>query len=93
MNLDACYRIAPGVAIRSEQFGGLIYRHDTRRLYFLHSPELVEFVCELDGRLPLSEALDTFLSSRALSEAYREPFIKALSNLEHMEVLDTVETH
>lgn len=91
MDLHAGYRLAPGVTIRPERFGGLIYRHDTRRLYFLHSPELVDFVTELDGNRPLQEALDTFLAGRALSHAHREPFIKALVHLEQLNVLDQVE--
>jgi putative mycofactocin binding protein MftB len=92
MNLDACYRLAPGVAIRPERFGGLIYRHDTRRLYFLHSPELVEFVCELDGSRPLQEALDSFLNRHDLSDTHHEPFINALVHLEQLAVLDEVAT-
>lgn len=92
MDLNACYRLASGVAIRPERFGGLIYRHDTRRLYFLHSPELVDFVCALDGKQTLAETLDTFLAQRALSDAHREPFINALVHLEQLEVLDEVET-
>jgi putative mycofactocin binding protein MftB len=92
MNLQACYRLAPGVVIRPERFGGLIYRHDTRRLYFLHSPELVEFVCELDGSRPLQEALDSFLTGRALYDTHRDAFINALANLEQLAVLDEVET-
>lgn len=92
MNLDACYRLASGVAIRPERFGGLIYRHDTRRLYFLHSPELVEFVCELDGSRPLQEALDSFLTGRDLFDTHREPFINALVHLEQLAVLDEVTT-
>ena len=32
VELATCYRLAPGVAIRPERFGGLVYRYDNRRL-------------------------------------------------------------
>ena len=77
MNLEAYYSVAPGVAIRPERFGGLAYRYDNRRLFFLHSHELVDFVNQLDGASPLAEVLDDFLTARALPESARGPFIKA----------------
>ena len=58
VELTACYRLAPGVAIRPERFGGLVYRYDNRRLYFLHSHQAVEFINCLDGRRSLQEILD-----------------------------------
>lgn len=87
MNLNACYCLAQGVAIRDERFGGLIYRHDNRRLYFLHSHELVDFVRGLDGQRPLVEALAHFMGSRTLPESTRDTFLKALTQLEKLGVV------
>lgn len=88
MNLDARYRLSRHAAIRPERFGGLVYRHDNRRLYFLYLRDLVDFVTGLDGSRPLVAALDNFLASRALPEASRETFLTALIQLEKLEVLD-----
>ncbi len=88
MNLDARYRLSQHAVIRAERFGGLVYRHDNRRLYFLHSRELVDFVSGLDGARPLAAALDNFLAARALPENTREVFVKALAQLKKKEVLD-----
>ena len=88
MNLDAPYCVAPGVAIRPEGFGGLAYRYDNRRLYFLHSHELVDFVNQLDGASPLTEVLDNFLAARKLPESTRERFIQAMTRLETLGILN-----
>lgn len=90
VNLNACYRLACGVAIRPERFGGLAYRHDNRRLYFLHSPELVAFVSTLDGESPLGEALDAFLQTHAAPEDAHGIFVRALSQLVKLELLEEV---
>ena len=87
MNLNKCYQLSRQAAIRPERFGGLIYRYDNRRLYFLHSPELVDFVTGLDETRPLGLTLDNFLASRKLPAQARTVFIKALTQLEKMEIL------
>jgi len=89
MNLELSYRLAPGVAIRPERFGGLAYRYDNRRLFFLHSHELVAFVRELDGAQPLSQALDDFVDARGLSESSKETLVKALTQLQKLKILDS----
>ena len=83
----ACYRLAPGVAIRPERFGGLVYRYDNRRLYFLHSHEAVEFVNSLDGRRSLQETLDDFLTSQAMPQPARETLVKTVAQLERLGIL------
>ncbi len=88
MNLSVCYRLAPGVAIRRERFGGLVYRYDNRRLYVLHSHDVVNFVSGLDSVRPLGEALDDFLASRGFPEASRETLVKAIARLEELGILD-----
>ena len=90
MNLDACYSLATSAALRPERFGGLVYRHDTRRLYFLHSPELVAFLSSLDPTRPLGTLLDEFIAARALSPAARGVFVRALSQLAHLNLLTPV---
>lgn len=91
MNLNTGYRLAVGVVIRPERFGGLVYRHDTRRLYFLYSHELVTFLSELDGHLSLGEATDRFIAVHALPPETREAFLSAIEHLEQLHVLDAVE--
>lgn len=88
MNLEFCYRLAPGVAIRPERFGGLVYRYDNRRLFFLHSHELVDFVSRLgEVGSPLGDALDDYLESHHLAYAVRATFINAMTQLEKLGVL------
>ncbi len=90
MNLSTCYRLSRNAAIRPERFGGLVYRYDNRRLYFLYSRDLVDFVRALDGSRPLGAALDDFLIARALPSDARAVFVKALAQLAQLEVLDAI---
>ena len=83
----ARYRLAPGVAIRPERFGGLVYRYDNRRLYFLRSHQAVELVNSLDGRRSLQDTLDAFATARALPDSAREPLIAAVAQLEKLGIL------
>ncbi len=87
VDFAACYRLAPGVAIRPERFGGLVYRYDNRRLYFLHSHQVVDFVNSLDGGCSLKEALDAFLASRQMPPRAGESLIKAIAQLEKLGIL------
>lgn len=93
MKIQAHYRLAPGVSIRPERFGGLVYRHDNRRLFFLHSHELVEFVNNLDGEVPLGDVLDDFLLTSHLSQSAHMTFTNALVQLEKLGVLVEVHGH
>ncbi len=86
MELTATYRLAPYAAIRAERFGGLIYRYDNRRLYFLHAPELVGLLSTLDGTMPLGKALDAL----GASEPARGRYIHALAQLERLGVITRV---
>ena len=87
LDLTKHYSLSRQAAIRPERFGGLVYRYDNRRLYFLHSPELVDFVSGLDGTRPLGAILDAYLSGHQLPDKTRSVFINALSQLQKMEVL------
>lgn len=87
MNLDAYYCLSKEAVIRPERFGGLVYRYDNRRLYFLYSRDLVSFVCNIDGTHPIGVALDHFLATRNLPEYARAAFVQALTQLEQLKVL------
>lgn len=43
-DLDVGWRLHPGVALRPEPFGALLYHFHTRKLSFLKSPSIVEVV-------------------------------------------------
>lgn len=47
IDLDAAWRLAPGVAVRPERAGGLLYHFGTRRLSFLKDPALLAVVGSL----------------------------------------------
>jgi putative mycofactocin binding protein MftB len=51
---DLAYEKHPRVAIRHEEFGGLAYHYDTRRLLFLKSRALVDVVESL-GEFPTAD--------------------------------------
>lgn len=87
VDLAARYRLAPGVAIRPERFGGLVYRYDNRRLYFLRSHQAVEFVSGLDSGRSLREALDELLDSQAISRSARETLLETVAQLERLGIL------
>lgn len=90
MNTASPYRQADGVAIRPERFGALIYRHDNRRLYFIHSHLVADFILCLDGARPLGEAVEDFLSRRALPESAGGTLFSALEQLERIGVVRPV---
>lgn len=83
MELTAIYRLAPYAALRAERFGGLIYRYDNRRLYFLHAPELVGLLNALDGSTTLGAALEAM----GAPEPARGRYIRALAQLEGLGVI------
>ncbi len=93
VDLDGRYRLAPGVAIRPERFGGLVYRYDNRRLYFLRSHQAVEFVSELDGRRSLREALDEFLADRESPGSFHETLVKTVTQLEQLGILTSATSY
>jgi putative mycofactocin binding protein MftB len=85
--LTACYQLAPGVAIRPERFGGLVYRYDNRRLYFLHSHQAVAFIKRLDGSQSLQKHLDDFLADRQMPQSVGESLVNAVLQLERLGLL------
>lgn len=87
MNLDDRYRLADGVAIRPERFGGLVYDYHTRRLYFIHSHHVAALVGELTGDEPLGDALAAFRHRRGLTDADAERLIGSLASLQKIGVV------
>lgn len=87
MNRTATYRLADGVTLRRERFGGLIYHHNTRRLYVLRSPLLTELIGGLDGRRPLDLALHDVVRERALPPTAAAGLLRALSDIERMQLI------
>lgn len=87
IELAACYRIAPGVVIRPERFGGLVYRYDNRRLYCLRSPQIIEFLNGLKSHHSLQDALDRFLAEREIPPAMIETLIKTVTQLQRLGIL------
>lgn len=70
------------VSLRDEAFGALAYHHDTRRLVFLKSRDLVELVRRLDE----FESADAALSALVPIEQ-RQRYATALSSLARSEIL------
>ena len=87
MNVERHYALSSDAVIRHERFGGLVYRYDNRRLYFLHSKPLTDFLLGLDGTASLDESLDAFVAERGLPESSRGVFLKSLEKLRELEVV------
>jgi putative mycofactocin binding protein MftB len=91
MDATKRYALSPQAALRRERFGGLVYRYDNRRLYFVHSKAMVDFLDQLDGSQPLDATLDGFLAARKLPAkqvaAQKASFLTAMQKLESLEVL------
>jgi putative mycofactocin binding protein MftB len=91
MDATKRYALSPQAALRRERFGGLVYRYDNRRLYFVHSKVMVDFLDQLDGAAPLESTIDVFLTARKVPSsqqaAQKATFLTALAKLETLEVL------
>jgi mycofactocin biosynthesis protein MftB len=64
---DLPYEMHPRVAIRHEEFGGLAYHYDSRRLVFLKSRALVDVVEALGSFPSANDALAACVSSDQLA--------------------------
>lgn len=87
MNSRVRYQLADRVAVRPEHFGGLVYHYDDRRLYFLHSHELTDFVTGLSGEVPLEQAIEAFRTQRNLPAETGETILRSLAALERLGLL------
>jgi putative mycofactocin binding protein MftB len=81
------YALSSQASLRPEKFGGLVYRYDNRRLYFLHSKAMADFLLGLDGSASLDASIDTFLAEQKLAPANKATFMNALEKLEKLEVV------
>jgi mycofactocin biosynthesis protein MftB len=70
------WRLDDHVSLRDESFGALAYHHDTRRLVFLKSRDLVELVRRLDEFESARSALDELVDERE-----RDLYVAALTSL------------
>ncbi|MBK8174710.1 MAG: mycofactocin biosynthesis chaperone MftB [Rhodospirillales bacterium] len=84
---DGRVRLAAGVAIRAERFGGLIYRYDNRRLYFIHSRIAADFLLGLDDSSSLVDAAHAFVQSQGLTAEQVKPLLDSVAQLERMGLL------
>ena len=87
MNLESSYKLAPGITVEPEEFGALLHIPQKKRPYFIFNPALAEFVKGLDGRQALGKALDQYAAQRRLSNRDKSFFLKALSKLESLHLL------
>jgi putative mycofactocin binding protein MftB len=70
------WRLSDHVSLRDESFGALAYHHDSRRLVFLKSRDLVELVRRLDDFDSARSAVDELVA-----EGERNRYIAALAHL------------
>jgi mycofactocin biosynthesis protein MftB len=70
------------VSLRDEEFGALAYHHDTRRLVFLKSRELVTLVRRLDQFESANMAIDA-----VVPEEEHERYVSALASLAISEII------
>ena len=90
MNLTQPYALAKDAAIRSERFGALVYRHDNRRLYFIHSQDAAAFVATLDGKRPLDQHLASYVADNGLPESAGDTFVSTVAQLERLGIVAAV---
>ena len=76
-DLDGAWEIHPGVAVRPERFGALLYHFGTRRLSFLKTPALLDAV----QRLNASSSARSALSEAGVSAAETPTYERALAGL------------
>ncbi len=74
---DRPHRRGPGVGVRPEPFGALLYHFGTRRLSFLKTPELVAVVQGLEEHDDVHAAV----AAAGVPEAQRPAYLRALAGL------------
>ena len=90
MNMQAPYKLVKDATIRHERFGALIYRYDNRRLYFIHSVDVADFIMTLDGRLSLEAAVSRFLADRHFPAPHGDTLVRTVKNLETMGIVNAM---
>ena len=80
--LDRPWRLSPGVAVRPEPFGALLYHFGTRRLSFLKDRQLLAVVERLDAAATAREACaDAGLGHEQLPAYARSLFTLAATSM------------
>lgn len=74
---DRPFRCSPGVALRPEPFGALVYHFGTRRLSFLKTRQLVEVVSGLEHHPSARAAVE----AAGVEPAQRPAYLRALAGL------------
>ena len=75
--LDRAFDLSPGVSVRPESFGALLYHFGTRRLSFLKDPRLLAVV----QRLPSSASAREACLSAGLAADELPAYARALTTL------------
>ena len=81
--LDRGWDVSPGVSIRPESFGALLYHFGTRRLSFLKDPRLLAVVC----LLPTSATARQACTSAGLVDEELPTYARALATLVDTDML------
>ena len=81
--LDRAWVVSPGVAIRPESFGALLYHFGTRRLSFLKDRRLLDVV----RRLPSAASAREACLAAGLAEHELPTYAKALTTLAATDML------
>jgi len=77
---DQTLRLAPGIALRREPFGGIAYSYRSRRLQMIRSPEAVELALRLDEGATLAQlALEAVSAGRDEDSASAEGRLQRLA--------------
>jgi putative mycofactocin binding protein MftB len=80
--LDRAWRVSPGVSVRPEPFGALLYHFGTRRLSFLKDRRLLAVVERLDGATSARQACaDAGLTPEELPQYARSLFTLASTDM------------
>ncbi len=80
--LDRSWRVSPGVSVRPEPFGALLYHFGTRRLSFLKDRRLLAVVERLDTAATAREAcVDAGLAPEDLPQYARSLFTLASTDM------------
>jgi putative mycofactocin binding protein MftB len=75
------YRLATGVVIRREAFGGLAYDHRRRCLSVIHSPAVALFLAGLTGAAPLAAEVAAFVATQQPGGIDAEALLPALARI------------
>ncbi len=81
--LDRGWDVSPGVSIRPESFGALLYHFGTRRLSFLKDRRLLDVV----RLLPASATARQACASAGLAEGELPTYARALATLVDTDML------